>query len=83
MANDRLAPHVAMWLVAAGPLRAGSRRLASDSAVGWRLGPGRCVFFYLNSDVAPLSLRLAKTDSFGRADGMLGRRTISYGRWTQ
>jgi hypothetical protein len=52
-----------MWLVVAGPLRAGSR-LASDSAVGGRrLGPGRCVFFYLNSDVAPLSLRLAKTDS--------------------
>jgi hypothetical protein len=44
-----------MWHVA------GSGRPAARRPAG--LGPGRCVFFYLNSDVAPLSLRLAKTDS--------------------
>jgi hypothetical protein len=34
--------------------------------------PVRCVFFYLNFDVAPLSLRLAKTDSLVRQEWGVG-----------
>jgi hypothetical protein len=46
------------WQLAAGSWQWQARRAPIEDR-----GGARCVFFYRNFDVAPLSLRLAKTDS--------------------